>query len=126
MVDLKKTSDGTELRALALATQKYGGELETVSEKLREINSDMHKINYKVDGDIDRLNYKVDTLNADVRELRREIYELDRTIYKLRESVLDAIRNNRSGFTDWIWTLAPAFIGITFMFLVMIIKLLKS
>ena len=102
MVDLKKSSDGTELirnelQALTATNQQLKGDL-------REINSDMQQIysaNYKLSGELDLLSYRLDKLNSDTQEIRREVYELRHTIENMQRELLRELgKSGRSDFRE--------------------------
>ena len=92
MVDLKKTSDGTELirnelRELTATNLRLNGELETVR--------------YKLNGEIDLLSYRLDKLNSDTQDIRREVYELRRTIEQMHYELLRELsKSGRSDFRE--------------------------
>ena len=107
MVDLKKTSDDTELirnelQTLTATNQQLKGDLQTVTGDLREMNSDMQKIystSYKLNGELDLLSYRLDKLNSDTQEIRREVYDLRRTIEQMQSELLREL--GKSGHTDF-------------------------
>ncbi len=107
MVDLKKTSDGTEiirneLQTLTATNRELKGDLQTVTGDLREMNSDMQKIystSYKLNGELDLLSYRLDKLNSDTQEIRREVYDLRRTIEHMHSELLREL--NKSGRSDF-------------------------
>ena len=85
MVDLKKTSDDTELirnelRELTATNQRLNGELETVR--------------YKLNGEIDLLSYRLEKLNSDTQEIRREVYDLRHTIEHMHSELLRELNRN--------------------------------
>ena len=106
MVDLKKSSDGTELirnelQALTATNQQLKGDIKAVTGDLREMNLDMQKIysaNYKLGGELDLLSYRLERLNADTQDIRREVYDLKRTIENLQYELLREL--HRSGQTN--------------------------
>ena len=117
MVDLKKTSDGTELirhelQTLTATNQQLKGDLKTVTGDLREINSDMQQIysaNCKLSGELDLLSYRLDRLNADTQEIRRDVYAIKRTIEGLQYELIRELNRNRHTESRDFSSLIPIF-----------------
>ncbi|MBR1645545.1 MAG: hypothetical protein IJ685_02085 [Selenomonadaceae bacterium] len=131
MVDLKKSSDGTEmirneLQALTATNQQLKGDL-------REINSDMQQIysaNYKLSGELDLLSYRLERLNSDTQEIRREVYEIKRTIEGLQYELIHELNRNRRSdsrnFPSLSMMLAIAFPAAMFAMIVLFIVLVTN